>query len=472
MRGGTLLLETADGWQVLAAGRGSRPPVAVDVSAETGEESAEAIIGAIAAAGGRRGSAVIAPQTALFATFPTAELGDARSREARTFALERSLPLDAERIVADFVDVDETTTAVAIDADRYGPLVDALETRGVRTQAIVPAALLLVDARLRLADARRSLKDVPSPRAVVSLSDPFASDVDALDGRSDIEVDLFTFDGGRLLDWQRRPLGAAAASLRLDRPEAVVLLKPSDADRALNAALDAATQTDRPRVSLPIDDPQALIRRAAGDVLSGRVSPRFDLRRDALAAGDPLRRLAPSLAMVAAAATLLVLAAAAGSWRQAEGLRAATEELRAERQTAYESVFGTGEVPRTASRRLAARHRDAVRRASEESDAPSDPSAIEVLDAVLRTLPQDVRVRVDEVAIDGGAVSLAVAVNAHEDAGRVARLLDDGPFAFERPSTSRTAGGEIVARLEGIYRPPSEANDDQSTTAFRPESNE
>jgi hypothetical protein len=77
------------------------------------------------------------------ASIPLDGLPRRSNRAARMFRLEEKLPLAAEDVVADFIDVGDQALGVAARVEQLRPVVDALESNGIAVESIVPAALLV-----------------------------------------------------------------------------------------------------------------------------------------------------------------------------------------------------------------------------------------------------------------------------------------------------------------------------------------
>ena len=412
-RPGVLLTEEAGRWTVQAAAPGGevrRVAASEDDPSRFAVEVAD-LVDELSLSPGR---VVLAIGSVLFATLPDRSPTD---RTARTYLLEDSLPLDAEQIVADFCGSD-LVAAVAVDGDRFGPLVESLEEAGLRVQSVVPSVLVTMQQLLARRDVRSAQPDC--------LVWPGAN-----------SVELVRFENERPIDWRQLPLDGLAAAIRLGPPIGSALVVESDGSPPLSDDL-IASETTR-RIRLAGDE----LPRAAAKTIAMRLAPWFELRRGPLAAGDPNRRLAAAWATLSVVVTAaLLLAAALIGWSTLQ-LNGTIADHKAEQDAAYERAFGPGNVPRAAMRQLTSKLRAARLAASEPESVPQATPAMTVLAEALAGLPDGVRTRIDDIRVAGDAVTLAVELRSHDDAGRVAAGLDAAGFEVVPPTTTQTDSGSV-----------------------------
>jgi hypothetical protein len=168
----------------------------------------------------------------------------------------------------------------------------------------------------------------------------------------------------------------------------------------------------------------------AADVLTGRIQPWVNLRRDALTVRDRLRSVRTPVLFAAAAAVLCVACLCAGMlWRAARYDRLASRYV-AEQQQAFRQVFPWQPIPPDVRSRLASEER-ALRAisgasggdSSDSADPPREAPGLVVLRDLLAALPAGLRYRLLEARLDGGRFTLEGQVNAHGDADTIAGAL-------------------------------------------------
>ena len=415
------MLETPGGWSLHAIGRRVSPLTA------TAPDDLAKTAAAFAASHRLGRDVVIAVDSDSSLFVPLGRLDEERpDRVSLTFALEDDLPLDAEQIVADF-DLSDPPVGLAVDADRLEPIVGATEDAGLRVQAIVPAASLLAAAL-----PRRS---------------------ERLVWTRDGQCDVIDRERDRLIGWRR---------CSADRLDATLTLEPSD--RPVVAVGDPTPDS---AAALTIDADEA-IRRQAGRLLAGRLTPQFELRRDRLDSGDPHRRLRGTLAWTAVAATVFSIVASGLLLHRASELRDETAELRQEQRDLFAKALPGTEPPRALMTRFRREHRKLLGARQIDPAVPETVSALDVLHDVLDGLTDAVRSRITDLRITDGEIRIAVELNAHADAARLAESLEVGGFRMDSPATSQRDDGTIVSTLRGDWLGMREPAGDPAV-ALRPE---
>jgi len=365
-------------------------------------------------------------------------------RTAMLYRLEDHLPLDAERLTADFLPpVGGRSLGLAVETDRVRAIVDALAEVGVETDCVCSTALLA---------AWSAARDLPETcRYLVTA-----------DGR---RADLFRLADGRPVAWYAAPssgpllvqslradlLSAGAANGETgDTPHLAVAGRLDDetaAQLAREVRIVAA-----PTGATPFFD---LAAQAAALRLAGQPAGWADFRRDALAAGSLLARLgAPLKAAALSALVLLAALAALCSWRAAryDAQAAGYERLQA---ALYQELFPSGAVPVGVRSRLESQRARLAALRGEGNETPGEASALESLRAVAAGLPTDVRLRVTELHLAPASIRVEGQARSHGDAETVARGLRTagadgrGTFEIDPPTTEHLVRGGVAFTLTG-----------------------
>jgi hypothetical protein len=85
------------------------------------------------------------PRSVLFAMGPRAVDAKQTDHVQLKYAAETFLPLDAERMAADFIPVGDTLRVVAIDQNEILPFVEAFHEQGMHFRWIAPAPILAIE---------------------------------------------------------------------------------------------------------------------------------------------------------------------------------------------------------------------------------------------------------------------------------------------------------------------------------------
>lgn len=409
------------------------------------ESSVDAIVAVVQRltqlVGSTSGRCLIAPAatSCFFVRLAGDDLPDLRDRNALTFELESHVPLDAETMVADFrvapnasgpvgadapsaagasgttVAATKAIAAIAIEFKRWKDLADALEASGIRVVQIVPSAML----------AARALTEKTSAAELVELL--------VVEGD---ECDAVTVRGDAVASWKH---------LSMD-PQSLHLHHQFDLE---NVARVIAVGADT--------DQQSQIRQVYGDALmqveeqslaslwqqgseKSFAKPSahwFDLRRDQLGPGDPLRPIAGQLRLVTVAAFTLLLAVSLGGWLRSQRIDAAIDRISAQQRQAFEQAFPGTPVPAALVRRVRSEHAKVVASRGASSDLELPQSATEVLREFLAALPDTLRFRITSLKITNGRVDLDFQVRTAVDAGTLAIALESHGFEVEPPVTTR-----------------------------------
>ena len=400
------------------------------------------------------------------ASLPPASLPRRGRHEALLYQLEEWLPLDAEAVAADFLEISGGGfLGVCVPHDRVRPLVDALEEAGVAVGTLIPAPLLVAGGLLR--EAR-----LPEAGLLVAL-DP------AGEG-----LDVFGVQRGGLRSWTRCDTARCRLEDHLRREATRARGEGGEGEEEGDAVeplpvvavgLDAAI-VDRLRAMDTLrlvengSDPDVLLLSEAARVASGG-APLLDLRRGPLAPADPLAKVRTPL-IAAGMAALLLLASLTGTalWRAAAWDTVAQEHRR-EQAAAFLLAFPGRDVPAAPLARLrseAARSRGVTAQPAQAAR----PSALLVLRNVLTHLPapDERRFRVLELRIEPqrpqptprgatpGEGAEAVArlylegqARTHGDAEAVAAALRRSPgWRVDPPRTQGLPGGGVAFTLGGV----------------------
>lgn len=277
-----ILFPSPTAWRIASPGATDDVPVDADASAE---QTAAAVAGQLRSRGysGQGVLLAIPSDWCLAASISTAGV-PRNDRAALCFRLEEKLPVAAEQFTADFVQHGDAALGVAALNDRLLPVVQALEGAGVVVQSIAPAALLALQA---MADA------APSGRIVLL--------------QEGDHVSLISLEGGQPVGWALVEAEPASVRVALDLalmqlPEASV--RPHGLAASLLAALHGYDLSQAAVSGERVDQSAASL---APAILSGRVRPWVEFRRDALAVTDRLRVIRRPLNAALVAATLCCL---------------------------------------------------------------------------------------------------------------------------------------------------------------------
>jgi len=391
-------------------------------------------------------------------------------RTAMIYRLEEHLPIEAERLTADFIPpAGGRAMGLAVQTDQVRPILDALGDSGVEVAAICPIAMLA------LWQAGRDAKDTP-PLALLA---------------SDAHVDLVRLEQGKPVVWHSLGPDSNSDSQKLLNCIRTELLVNPLATGADDEQSDAQTpnqpQTQKPRARLigtldeatadalrqdgnvdlaPTDDepPLALAARAAGAALAGRGAGWVDLRRDDLAPTNAWQRIARPLKLATALAlVLLAVLAATFTWRanQYDDLARSCEKQQADLFITLHS-HRTVPVNVTSALRSEARRLAGVRGCT-GSDLPPQLDALACLRRIITAMPKSVKLRIFDVRIGAAGILIEGHARNHTGAEVYAQSLRRLGLRVDPPRTESLARGGVAFTLAakpadpGSQQPPAAA---------------
>lgn len=372
-------------------------------------------------------------QTVLFASSPIPASLKTRDRQQLKYHAESLLPIDAEKMAADFVLTAKELRVLAIDVGEWQPIIDAFSARNLHFRWIAPASVLAIE------EAKRTLRDL-SP--VVIWEENGA-------------LDLWRLDASGISRWTH------IAANPSDRLLAIRLFAAQTSDVSTWTALHCSESTIAMLNSLgsiavkPIETESLTVyaSRAANRLCRSSFEAWFDLRDGVIAGSDRYRALHGwmKLAVVAVVGFFLVFSAAC-LWRS----------FRAERQLAsiqgsheklFEASFPGVAVPALISMRIKSEHQKIQGSTNGKGEIKPTPSALELLHATLSALAgESRRFRISKLELKEGELMADIFFDNSQDASAIAERfkeagIDTGPLDFTRDNN-----GTIRATFKGRLR--------------------
>ena len=420
-----IVVQTSSQWLLAEAGDPASVRTVADADttaddlAELIRESAELKSGETV----RIGILVGSPDV-LAANFP---LDDPRTRGNRelSYEMEVKVPLAAEEFTADFVIHDGEVFGACVASSRWEPIVLAFERRGLRLHFISPTALLAAQSLLPTCDI--------------------------LLWQHDEHAEWIRLRNQLPIAWRHLPLDRDDLSRTVHvesiRSETSLSLAVAGLDeetlRLLRSGAPDETQIDT-------IETESLLTHAlntATEVFAGTAMPWIELRREALAASDPLRAIGGSLRFTFAA-TLIFLICLCGaltyrSWK----IGAAADELERSRQVVYREVFPNGAMPTAVLSRLRSEKQKLRGARGNTGELQWRPTGLRVLHDALSALPQQERFYIREIRIEDGELTIDVRMRSHGSVDVLVSALERQGFQVNAPATTRQSAEEVSSRI-------------------------
>lgn len=382
-------------------------------------------------------------------TTMAARLGVSNSAETRDrrflgYKAEELLPVAAENFEADYVQDGQNMLCVAVSTADVLPIVEALESEGLKVQTIFPAAISALQSFLQ--------------------DSATTENVDLIAWQHDSNVEIFrigTAKSGRLIlrDW-RHLTDADATSLAREVAASCLRYGSEDpgqpprvafigVDPAFRAAVSELTQAELQINDSVSFDEQAHI--GAAKALTGKAKPWIELRRGELVAGDPHRAVRKERQWCLWAAAAFLLACATFFWMKSFQYKQHVQAIQQRQEELFREVFPQTRVPSAVASRLRSEHAKLVGARGQEAAVRLPPSALNVLHELVTGMPEDIRWQADQIRIEDGQIDIDLDVRSIGKAGALADALQNNGFTIEPPTTEHNESDAVTVRLHGRH---------------------
>jgi len=357
-----------------------------------------------------------------------------KRRTAMLFRLEEQLPLDVERLTADFLPAKGgKALGLAVETSCVKEILDQLEAQGVTVTSVCSSSLL----------------------AASSLPIDSLRNCDYLIVAWPAHADVLRMSDGQPVAWY----STAPDAQELDQCLCVdMVTNPPPGDQpaisvigTFDAGVIAAIR-QHASVTVLQDQPDATehaAARSAQAIARGRRSGWVDFRQGALATPSGWTHLAkPAKRAVALAALLLVVLTVGFGVRTAR-YEALAAELIQKQQDAYHALYPLQEAPVNIKVRLLSDLRRLSGTVGADSNVPDQPSALETLRSAVASLPAAVRLRIVQMRIAPNGLLIEGQSRSHSDAETITQAISRAGFAMDPPHTERLPKEGVAFILTG-----------------------
>ena len=356
-------------------------------------------------------------------------------RDAVQYELERWLPWSAEDFVFDLITYEKDRLyACAAPLKPLREIIDALDMRTIPVQSISPVALLAIE-HTHLCDNADRIRHV------------LWQDGDHLHlfkrGKAGVAAWWCVSADGSIL----------ASTLRLLSLEATdpLLLDVVCMDDKLTEQLNSMSEIQV--VFHEQIDMKDVAAQVAASVLIGDEPASVELRRGALAWRDRHRATNYLMRFAVAAIVLFMFSATVAFVIRVHKYQEATDLFRKRQETAFKNAIPTqaNSIPPGIVARMQS-ELDRLKSVRGQSGAlPNDPSALTLLHKLLSQLSEEVRLRILELRIEDGRLSLDGELRSHADADRIVNDLHRAGFEIPPPDTHRLPQRGVSFRVSGRF---------------------
>ncbi len=359
-----------------------------------------------------------------------------RDRQQLKYHAESLLPIDAERMAADFVLTANDLRVMAIDCQEWEPIISAFSARDLHFRGIAPASVLAVE------EATRSLR--PSSPVIV--------------WEDEGACDLWQLDSSGIVRWTH------LADATSDRLLAMRLFAAQTPEAEIWTAINCQAKTLELLSQLKTIDlrsielePQSVYAAKAADRLSqSTFEAWFDLRDGVIAGDDRYRSLYGWMRIAAAAVVgFMLVFSAASFWKSVQ-----TERQIAKIEMAHEELFKATfpgvRVPELISMRIESEQKKLQGSTNGSGEIKKIiPPALEVLHATLTALQSSGSIPVQATGFDirEGGLDASFLFENRQDASKISDQfkavgIDTGPLSF---TVDR---GKIRSTFKGLLGSP------------------
>lgn len=353
----------------------------------------------------------------------TADHRRSKKRSILVYELEEFLPVDADQLAVGIARSAEGALVVAVDAERWKPLIQSLELEGRYIAAVSPVVFLAIGNLGR----KYSLKQH-----------------DLVVWQSEEGVDLVAMYNGKPVEWvwcsDFSAFGSVLDSLCQRRSAGRVLLLGNNSD----------LETMFPPTSEILSSELARHESAVVEserIAAGRASPILDLREGPLRSPHPYRPISRSLWGAATSLLLVQVILIASLWGIRQQYLSKIEDRVSSQEAAFAEVFPGASKPVGITSRLESeRRRLAGTRGISGNSAPKVQSALLTAHVFLSALPEPetARFAIDRLDFTPESVqNLSGTARSYRDLEYFAERLR--PAGLQVPPVSATASKDGVS---------------------------
>jgi hypothetical protein len=362
----------------------------------------------------------------LSAVMSTAELDRSHRRRAMAFRLEEHLPISAEEMVADYIELPgDRALGVSSRTDALEGIVLSLEDAGIPVRQICPVALLA---------AQRVRQDAPQANAILVAPGPIDS--------PQTGWDLITMEGDLPTQWlwmtdDPASLRPAVESLAMSAEKPVQLAVIGDANDT-ESLIDESPGVERLTYDTEYESITSAATEQAGFILEGDQAPWIDLRRDALAAPGGGHLYRGPVRMLVAAVVLLLVALSVVVYHRGLRYGQLNESYETEQAALFRKTLNQAPPAGSVRRRMLSERASLAGLGGQASGEPGEqsPSALSHLLEILAHLPDGIRYRILDLRIQPNLIRIDGQAKSHVEAERIAvALRQSGRFQVEPPKT-------------------------------------
>jgi len=429
------------GWQVASAEtRGASQLTTIDYDLTRVEELANAILAELLQLDYRQEPVLLALGSSwcVTASIPVTTAGFSHKRDSLAYLFESHVPFAAEDIVIDCDIGNSVALVVGIEIQVWEPLIEKLENMGVRVESISPIARLGLESYLRSSSGMPERYHFLWNRGHV--------------------IEYWLIDQGHPSQWRWLLNDKCSfmptllvSMLNESTNVPVIGIGFSEYQRAEIAGLCGGNFSEYS--SDRIGDMVQMGMEEAKTVLAGKRSPVIELRQGKLGVSDRFRTLRAYIVALQFAFLFTLTALGASLWNTTRQNNYQIEARENAQRELFRQLFPQRRVPVGIRSQLQNELTRLQGMRGEQGEIPETPESLEILQLALQSLPENLRLRISEIRIEGDRLSLYGQVREHSDAATLVNELTKNSLISAPPFTRRLKEAGFEFRISARRQP-------------------
>lgn len=354
-----------------------------------------------------------------------------RQRQALSYVLEPYLPWSAEETTCDFEFRNQSVFSAALETSAIQELLSGLG-EDLLVASITPAARHAVSAHVR------EYKNL-AVRYLLLWSSPLG-------------VELWEIDHDLPTLWQKLPHSPESVvqavrqiQLRVGFPLIIVARDCSVELRQKLGLLSEATIRECPAEEK--DDLLQQACREADAILKGKHKAALEFRRGDLSSNVRDQSLSRYRGILRTSILLLLISVAFAFYERGNRYDLERRKLLDRQAEIFRKLFPETPLPVGVQARFESEYTRLAAMRGKSDVIPTKTPAIQLLEKVLRSIPQELRFRLLEVRLESGRLYLVGQVREHAEADRIAEGLRQANLLVDPPTTHRLPERGVEFRI-------------------------
>lgn len=370
------------------------------------------------------------------------------------FAAETFLPLDAERMAADFIQHDGVLRVLAIDHDQILPFVEAFHQQRMHFRWISPAPLL----------------------AIEEASKAYSCNDQVILWEEEDHCDMWRLDRYGPTHWHHVVGGPKQreAAIRLfaagtDSSDSWTLFNAKPETTQLIQAIVTSNVNEK-----KTDTQAEWLTKAANRLCKGTNTAWFDLRDGVIAGEDRYRALHGWMAMAALSVLLLLAALPFACWWKSQSLNRSIAAMEQAENDLFTGYFKNQPIPEhiTVSDFIAQKHLEAKGSRNTGGEVENTISALEVMHVALNAVKQQSEFMINRITIINGKLDLEINLKDLSAVSELTNRLQNLGLDVQQPKSQSGPNNTVSVTFVGALKRDLKKSQPSSSVSLSPDSSD